>query len=370
MIYLDNAATTKVLPSVAEAVHKALTENYANPSAQYRFGLDAELEMARVKDSITAILGEGAVLFTSGATEANNQAIFGLAKTYGRRKKRIVVTAIEHPSVLSACMELKNQGFEVVLVQPENHEITAQAIISAVDDNTCLVSAMLVNNETGLILPIKEAFSAIKRKFPDCITHTDCVQGFLKLPILYKTLNADAISISGHKVHAPKGVGALWVKKGVRIAPIIHGGGQQNALRSGTEPTPLIFGFGEAIKVLSKDVKERFEKVTEINAYARKKLLEIGCTINSNDFASPYILSFSVGVVKSETMLHFLDSQGVCVSAGSACSKGKKSEVLQALNHPADTTLRVSFTASTTQDEIDALVQGVAKGLETLAKIR
>ncbi len=370
MIYLDNAATTVALPSVAKAVAEALTENFANPAAQYRLGLEAELKVGEVKAQICKILGEGEVIFTSGATESNNYAILGLAATYGRRKKRVVTTEVEHPSVLKACLELKNRGFEVEIVKPQNGIISPEAIVSAVNENTCLVTCMLVNNETGYILPIKEAFSQIKRKFPDCITHTDCVQGFLKLPVLFKALCADAVSISGHKVHAPKGIGGLWLKKGVRISPILFGGGQQNGLRSGTEPTPLIFGFGQAVAELSKTVQSRYEKVADINLFARQRLQESGCIINSPQGSSPYVLSFATGCIKSETMLHYLDSLGIMVSAGSACSKGKKSEVLLAFGHSADTTLRASFTAETAKEEIEALAAGVANGIKTLAKIR
>ncbi len=374
MIYLDNAATTKVCKEAAEAALFAMTERFGNPSSLHRLGIDAEELLNFSKQTVAAALGgvSSEIIFTSGATESNNLALFGLSETYGRRKKRIVTTAIEHPSVAEAAKKLSSKGFEVIFVKPdENGEITEDALISAVDENTCLISAMLVNNETGYILPIERAFSRIKKLHPDCMTHCDCVQGFMKLPIKAKTLCADAISLSGHKIHAPKGVGALWIKKGVRIAPTVFGGGQQNGVRSGTEAVPLIYAFAKAVEAQSKSIYERLEYIKGLKTLAVERLCEAGAKINSPESASPYIISASALGLKSETLLHFLESKGIFVSSGSACSRGKKSAVLEAFGYGpevADATIRISLCAENTKEDIISLAEALAEAEKNLIK--
>ena len=377
MIYLDNAATTKVCPEAADAVLYAMTEAFGNPSSLHGLGIEAEKLINFSKEKIASAIGgiPSEIIFTSGATESNNLAIFGLAENYGRRKKKIVTTAVEHPSVLEAMKKLASDGYELTVVEPDsNGEITEDALVGAVDGSTCLISAMLVNNETGYILPVSRAFSRIKKLYPDCMTHCDCVQGFMKLPLSAKALCADAISLSGHKIYAPKGVGALWVKKGVRVAPILRGGGQQNGLRSGTEAVPLIYGFGKAVEALSKTVGTRFEHAEEIRDYAVNRISEIdGAVINSKENASPYILSIALPGIKSETVLHYLEQSGIYVSSGSACSRGKKSSVLAAFRFPAkiaDSTVRISTSFETEKEDIDALVRGLRLANETLVRTK
>lgn len=376
MIYLDNAATTKVLPEVCEAAAHAMLQAFGNPSSLHRVGIEAERLVAYAKKRLLSALGDqsGDIVFTSGATEGNNTAVFGLCQVYGKRKKRVVTTSVEHPSVSEPIQKLKDSGYEVVTVSPdENGEITQDALTRAVDDNTCLISAMLCNNETGYILPIEEAFSKIKRQHPDCMTHCDCVQGFEKLMVSAKKLSADVITLSGHKIYAPKGIGAMYVKKGVRLSPIIFGGGQQKNLRSGTEAVPLIYSFGKAVEILTPTIQDRFEKVTDICNYAKEQLAKIGAIVISKNNASPYILSISVPNIKSETLLHFLEEDEIYVSSGSACSKGKKSSVLKEFKvdeRYLDSVIRLSFSFETKRSDIDRLCEKLSMGIKNLAKIK
>lgn len=376
MIYLDNAATTKVCREAVEGVGYAMTEAFGNPSSLHGLGIYAEKLINFSKEKIATALGAipSEIIFTSGATESNNLAIFGLAENYGRRKKRIVTTAVEHPSVMEPMKKLKDKGFELCIVSPdENGEISEDILVDAVDGNTCMISAMYVNNETGYILPIEKAFSRIKKLYPDCMTHCDCVQGFMKLPIKVKSLCADAISISGHKIYAPKGVGALWIKKGVRVAPIAVGGGQQGGIRSGTEAVPSIYGFGKAVEALTPTISQRLEHAKEIRDYAVSRISEINCAvINSKENSSPYIISVALPGIKSETILHFLEQKEIYVSSGSACSRGNKSGVLEAFNiskTALDSTVRISTSYDTTKEDIDALADELKRAAESLVRI-
>ena len=377
MIYLDNAATTKVCREAVDGVNFAMTEAFGNPSSLHGLGIEAEKLINFSKDKISSALGglSSEIIFTSGATESNNLAILGLAENYGRRKKRVVTTAIEHPSVAEPMKKLKSMGYDLFVVSPdENGEISEDALVDAVDGNTCLISAMYVNNETGYILPIERAFSRIKKLYPDCVTHCDCVQGFMKLPIKAKNLYADAISVSGHKIYAPKGVGALWVKKGVRVAPLIVGGGQQGGIRSGTEAVPAIYGFGKAVEAHMPTLAQRLDHAKELREYLLSKISEIdGATVNSKSDASPYIMSIALSGIRSETILHFLEQREIYVSSGSACSRGKKSEVLEAFNIPKnalDSTIRISTSQDTAKEDIDALVDGLSEASRSLVRAR
>ena len=375
MIYLDNAATTRVCKEAADAAVYAMRDVFGNPSSLHGLGIEAE-KLVKVSAEIisSAIFARpDEIIFTSGATESNNLALFGLAENYGRRRKRVVTTAIEHPSVSEAVKRLGALGYEVVTVTPdENGQITADSLVNAVDGNTCLISAMYVNNETGYVLPIEKAFSRIKQLYPDCMTHCDLVQGFMKLPVKVKNLGADAVSISGHKVFAPKGIGALWIKKVVRVAPTAFGGGQQNGIRPGTKAVPLIYSFAKAVEVLSPTVELRLEKMRALQGFAFDKLKEAGAVINSSSDSSPYIISAALPGIKSETVLHFLEQKGIYVSSGSACSRGKKSSVLKAFGYGdsvADSTIRISMTHETSEEDISALAEALKEAAERLVRI-
>ncbi|MDE6596900.1 MAG: cysteine desulfurase [Oscillospiraceae bacterium] len=376
-IYLDNAATTRPCEPAVSAVFHNMVEDYGNPSSLHKIGLTAEQNVTEARKAVAAALvcDPQCITFTSGATECNNTAIFGAAKNYGKRKKKIVVSAIEHPSVAEPIKYLEEkEGFQIVRIKPSRGgEISAEDFIEAVDENTCLASCMLVNNETGAIQPVRKIFSQIKRDFPECITHCDAVQGFMKMPIKSAEIFADVIVVSGHKVHAVKGVGAMYIRKGVRIAPLLLGGGQEKNLRSGTESVPLIAGFGAAIRALMPTVGVANENAEKISAYLLKKLSKLDyVTVNSTaENSSPYIINFSVEGIRSEIMLHFLESRDIYVSSGSACAKGAHSSVLTAMgvsDKLADSAIRVSICRTTTMGEIDVLVTALQEGWQSLAK--
>ncbi len=370
-VYLDNAATTKPCKEAAEAVMLALTENYGNPSSLHKMGLNAQLAVDSARKSIASALGCEAecIYFTSGATESNNLAIRGAASAHGRRNKKIIISSVEHASVSETMDSLENQGYEIVRISPENGVFNEADFVRAADENTCLISMMLVNNETGHILPVSRVFSAIKRRFPHIITHCDCVQGFMKLPVKASSLGADLISLSGHKIHAAKGVGALYIKKGIRINPIISGGKQEKGIRSGTESVPLIAGFGAAVEKLTPTITQRYERASELKGFLLEKLSGIEeVSVNSPTEGSPYIINISMQR-RSEIMLHYLEQHSIYVSSGSACSKGAQSGVLAqfGLNQKdSDSALRVSIGCQTTEAELEFFVEKLKEGIENI----
>ena len=370
--YLDNSATTVVSPSAAQKAFKVMTEIYGNPSSLHTKGIEAEKELEQARKTLAERLGaqHEEIFFTSGGTEANNLAIFGAAEAKKRSGKRIVVSSAEHSSVLEAAKHLEQNGWDVVYITPcADGTISPGDVAEQVDKNTTLVSVMYVNNETGAINPVDEIFELARLKNPDIICHTDAVQAFGKLEIKAKKLGADLISVSGHKVFAPKGVGAIYIKRGVRLVSRQFGGEQEKKVRPGTEPLPLIAAFGEACAEF--DIKENYRFVKELNNYAVQRLSEIdGVLFNSPENALPYVLNITAGRVRSETMLHFLEEREVYVSSGSACAKGKPSHVLSAMGidkKRADSALRISFSKHNTKEDIDALCEGIREGLEVLA---
>ena len=371
--YLDNSATTRVSQLATEKALQIMTECYGNPSSLHTKGMQAEQELINARkiiaDSIKA--KENEIYFTSGGTEANNTAIFGTAKAKARLGKKIVTTAIEHSSVLEACEALQKQGYEVVYLTPnENGIVTAEALENAVDSDTILVSVMAVNNETGAVMPIEHISKIIKNKKSNALFHTDMVQAYGKIHIKASKIDADLISLSAHKVHAPKGVGALYVKSGVRISPLHFGGEQEKKLRPGTEALPLIGAFGSAVSEF--DIDKNMQYVKELNEYAKERLLSLdGVYLNSPENALPYVLNLSVLGIRSETMLHHLEASDIFVSSGSACAKGKKSHVLKALGlseKRADSAIRISFSKLNTKEDIDALYEAVKIGTKTLVR--
>lgn len=372
-IYLDNSATTRVSKAAAEKALYMMTECYGNPSSLHSKGFAAEREMTAAREILAQRLSAqpNEVYFTSGGTESDNIAILGATHAKKRAGNRIVTTAIEHPAVLATMAALEKEGFEVVYVEPDaDGNIPAAKFEPVIDAKTILVSVMTVNNETGAVLPLKEIAGIIKRKKAPALFHTDAVQAFCKLPLSMKKLGVDLISVSGHKVHAPKGVGALAVRSGVRILPHAFGGGQEKNLRPGTEGVPQICAFGAAVREMpAESDAERTVRAVQTHLIERLRAMP-EVTLNSPENAMPYIVNLSAGRVRAETMLHFLAQRGIYVSSGSACGKAKPSHVLTAMGLPRErieSSLRVSLSAENTTEEIDAFADALALGLQTLS---
>ncbi|MBQ5348033.1 MAG: cysteine desulfurase [Ruminococcus sp.] len=371
--YLDNSATTKVSETAAKKVYEMMTENYGNPSSLHTRGIKAEDELISARSSIAKALGvtSAEIYFTSGGTEANNLAVFGTVNRLKKRGNKIVTTAFEHSSVYESVKHLEENGFQTVYVKPdENGHFSIEDFENAIDKNTILVSVMAVNNELGTILPIERLKKIIEKKQSPALLHCDCVQAFGKIPLKLSKIGVDLASVSGHKVHAPKGTGALFVRKNLHIKPLLFGGEQEKKLRPGTEALPLITGFSQAVKEF--DIIKNYNYINELNAYAKERLLELDdIVINSPEDALPYIINFSALGIRSETMLHFLAQKEIYVSSGSACAKGKPSHVLSAAGlsrERADSALRVSFCELNTKEDIDALISALKEGINTLAR--
>ena len=371
--YLDNSATTQVSNTAAQKALDIMCNIYGNPSSLHTMGIEAEKELETARSIIAKTIGCECdeLFFTSGGTEANNTAILGTVKALKRRGNKIVTSAIEHSSIMESMAYLENEGFQVTYLPPdENGVIPMDKIKEAVDDKTILVSVMMANNEVGSINDIAKIRKIVTAKKSPALIHTDAVQAFGKLNIKVKKLDVDLMTISSHKIHGPKGVGALYIKKGKRILPIHFGGEQEKKIRPGTEALPLIGAFGVAVSEL--EIDKNYQLVQELNDYAKAKLSSIdSVTLNSKDNALPYILNISVKGIRSETMLHHLAQNNVYVSSGSACAKGKPSHVLSAMGvsrDSADSALRISFSKLNTKDDIDALVEHIIEGIENLAK--
>ena len=375
MIYLDNSATTKPCPEAVEAMTKALTEDWGNPSALYGFGIDAARQLRQARHTVAAALGAepDRVFFTSGGTEADNWAIFGTAKRLGKRGKHIVTTAIEHHAILNSMKELEGQGFEVTYLQPDSQgQISAEDLKAALRKDTILVSIMMVNNEVGSVMPISQMAKLTHRLCPDAIFHTDAVQGFLKVSFQAKSLGADLISVSSHKIHGPKGAGALYISPRLRSFPaLLLGGGQEGGYRSGTEGTPAIFGFAAACAVVSGTFREDSQREHAlIGEFAEKFAALEGVTVNGCHEA-PHVLSLSVPGVPVQNTINILQDHGICVSAGSACAKGHRSHVLSAMALPPETidsAFRVSICRDTTREELETLCRVLRE--EVLPRVR
>ena len=375
-IYLDNSATTRVSGAAAKKALEIMTEAYGNPSSLHSKGLQAQHELDAARKIIAQAMGAQPeeICFTSGGTEGNNTAVFGAAHALKRRGNRIVTTAIEHSSVMEAMQQLEKEGFEVVYLTPDSSgRVSAKDIKDAVTKDTILVSIMAVNNEIGSIQPLETVYRAIAAAGAPALFHVDAVQAFMKMPLLPKKFGIDLMTVSGHKINAPKGCGALYIRKGARILPLHFGGLQEKKIRPGTEPSPAVCAMGAAVEE-HKDIKGQTEYIRGLNTYCREKLAEIdGVVINSDENCLPYIINFSLPGLRSETVLHFLAERNIFVSSGSACAKGHKSHVLTALGLPADLTdsaIRISFSSENTKNDIDILINSLKIGISTLARKR
>ena len=373
-VYLDNSSTTKPCETSIEFTVDALKNYWGNPSSLHLLGIEAEEKLTDTRKAVSSVLRvrPDEIFFTGSGTEANNTAIFGAAYRGAKRSKRIVTTQIEHSSVLQSVKRLEAEGFEVIKLKPdESGKIREEDIKAAITPDTILVSIMLVNNETGAIQNIKTAAETIKKTSSIALLHCDAVQAFGKMPVLPQKLGVDLLTASAHKIHGPKGVGILYIKKGIHINPLILGGGQEVGMRSGTEAVPLIYGMCGAIKSLpNTETQLAFQK--ELWDYAKQKLLSTGLIkINSPDDCLPYIINISVLGYRSETLLHFLESEGIYVSSGSACSKGEGSYVLtaQGLDRKrVDSALRISFSRYSKKQDVDRLCEALIRASERLRK--
>ena len=371
--YFDNSATTRVYPETAELMCRIMTEDYGNPSSLHKYGVTAEHYIRDAAEQAAKSLHclPEEILFTSGGTEANNQALIGTALAKNRIGKHIISTNIEHPSIGATLDFLEKQGFEVtrLAVNPDGI-VTPEQVVEAIRPDTILVSVMMVNNEIGSVLPIGEIAKAVHKKDPKIYMHTDAIQAYGKLPINVSSMGVNLLSVSGHKLHGPKGSGFLYVKKGLLLRPIIYGGGQQRNMRSGTENVPAIAGLGDAIKRCFADFDDRVARISAL----REKLIT-GLTalpeVLDHSKGAPHIASFSFVGIRAEVMLHSLEAEGIYVSAGSACSSNKKREssVLSAIDLPAaerESTLRFSLSEENTEEEVQYAIDTVAKLLPIL----
>lgn len=383
MIYLDNSSTTKQDPRVTEIMVGCMEEDFGNPSSLHRLGLDAEKIIKRSRRQVeeALALGGGRIAFASGGTEADNTAIFGAAKAMKRRGRRIVTTAVEHPAVMECMGQLEREGFEVLRIGVDrNCRLDMDSFEDALNEDTILVSAMHVNNEIGSIMPIDDISEMIRRKSPQALLHCDAVQSFCKLPLPRK---ADMISLSGHKIHGPKGSGALFLGKKANITQFFFGGGQEKGLRSGTENVPAIAGFGLAAEIMSRKQEEAWEQVTKLRELLldglRTEIEEV--VLNSPEEVGtepaqsiPYILSLSFPGTRGEVILHTLEQDGIYVSTGSACSSNKraKSHVLTAMGcseKEIEGTLRFSFCADNKIEEIEMVVEKTAEAVKNFRRL-
>ena len=375
MIYLDNSATTKPCKEAVEAMTKALTEDWANPSALYGFGIDAAHQLRSARTDVAKAMGAepDRVFFTSGGTEADNWAIFGTVKRLGKRGKHIITTAIEHHAVLNCMKDLELQGYEVTYLQPDPlGNITLDSLKAALRKDTILVSIMMVNNEVGSVMPIEKMAKLTHKLCPDAIFHTDAVQGFLKVPFAAKSLGADLITVSSHKVHGPKGAGALYISPRLKSFPsLLLGGGQESNMRSGTEATPAIFGFAAAAKAGAATFRDDITHEKALLCSLVEKLETLDAVKINGAHDAPHILSLSIPGVPTQNSINILQDAGICVSAGSACAKGHRSHTLTAMNlkpEVMDGSFRVSLCRDTTAEELDKLAEVIEK--EILPRVR
>ncbi len=366
-IYLDYAATTPVCPSAAQAAYEVLTGNFGNPSSGYEMGRQAAAAVKLWRADVAAALGctPGELFFTSCGTEGDNWALRAAARAMRRRGDHIITTAVEHAAVLQTARFLEDEGFRVTYLQPDKTgHVTVEDFKKALEKNTIAVSMMLVNNETGALFPVAQCAKAAKALNRDILFHTDAVQGFCHVPFTPKSLGVDLLTISGHKIGAPKGVGALYIKKDIqgKIKPLLFGGGQEDGRRPGTEPTAQLAAFAAACRAAKG---ADMESVRQIKQYALSRLQEqVNGLVVVSEGDAPHICAVSLPGYPSQMVMNDLDARGICISNGSACHKGKPSHVFAALGLPGDVlkgVLRLSFAPATTREEIDALCDALAQ---------
>lgn len=381
-VYLDNSATTRVFPEVAELMTQIMCQDYGNPSSMHRKGLNAEYHIRDAKQILANILkvNENTIYFTSGGTESDNLALIGCAMAGRRRGNHLITTKIEHPAILRTMQYLESQGFMVTYLSVDEYgRISLDELKQAIRPETLLVSIMHTNNEIGAVEPIEEAGALIKQMNPSTLFHVDAVQGFGKFKILPKKMNIDLLSVSGHKIHGPKGVGFLYIGEKARPLPIIYGGGQQKNMRSGTENVPGIAGMAKAAELMYNHLEDDRERLYDLKDYFVKEISKMeGIRINGvpdGDVrkSAPHVVSVSVAGIRSEVVLHALEDKGIYVSAGSACASNKPqtSDTLMAIKLPKelwDSTVRFSFSVYTTKEELDYTIEKMNELIPMLRK--
>ena len=385
MIYLDNSATTEISAAAKEKMIGAI-DVYGNPSSRHGMGIEARRLIDLAREQVGAALGlqrpsAENLIFTSSGSEANNTAILGcLYSKEKRRYNKVITTDSEHPSVENVMRKIEKDGYTVVRLSTRGGVIDENELSAALDDSVALVSFMLVNNETGAVYDLKKLFATVKRRCPDAVTHCDAVQGFMKIPFTAKNLGADMISISAHKIHGPKGVGALYISPEIikmkKIVPYIIGGGQEGGYRSGTENIVGIVGFGAAATEARGGFAENCGKILALRTLCEELAVSAGARPNlPKGTRAPHVLSLTLPSIKSETMLNYLSAKGFCVSAGSACSSHSK-HISSALvgfglsETEADSTIRVSFSEYNTEDEIRGFCAALSEGIASLVRIK
>lgn len=372
-VYLDNAATTRVCPEAADIAYKTMLETYGNPSSTHTKGREAKAVLDNARKQLAAALdcAPGEVYFTSCGSEGDNWAIINGAESMRRKGLHIISSEVEHDAVRKSMDELKRRGFEVTMLKPESDgSISPEAVAAALRPDTVLVSLMMVNNETGAVTDIAAVAKALKKAKSIALLHTDAVQGFMKVPFSAKRLGADMITVSGHKIHAPKGIGALYIKTGVKIKPYIIGGAQESGLRAGTEAVPQIAAFGKACEIAKASMNDATERMAQLRQYAAGRIVAEMPEAVIIGGGAPHILSVSLPGWRSEVLMNFLEARSVFVSRSSACKKGGRSHVLEAMGLPAeviDGAVRISLSRYTTKDELDELCSALKDAHDTLA---
>lgn len=372
-VYLDNAATTRVCPEAADIAYKTMLETYGNPSSTHTKGREAKAVLDNARKQLAAALdcSPSEVYFTSCGSEGDNWAIINGAESMRRKGLHIISSEVEHDAVRKSMDELKRRGFEVTMLKPESDgSISPEAVIAALRPDTVLVSLMMVNNETGAVTDIAAVAKALKKAKSIALLHTDAVQGFMKVPFSAKRLGADMITVSGHKIHAPKGIGALYIKTGVKIKPYIIGGAQESGLRAGTEAMPQIAAFGKACELAKASMADATERMARLRQYAAERIVAEMPEAIIIGGGAPHILSVSLPGWRSEVLMNYLEAKGVFVSRSSACKKGGRSHVLEAMGLPAeviDGAVRISLSRYTTKDELDELCSALKDAHDNLA---
>lgn len=387
LIYLDNSATTKISPE-ALSVYREISENcFGNPSSLHKMGSEAEKIIRGAKEIlINSLCAKGyRVVFSSSGSEANNLAIIGraLSKERYRKGAKIITTDGEHASVNAPLDALKAQGFKIVKISTRGGEIDMDRLREEMTSDVILVTMMMVNNETGALYDLKKVSEIMKRQSPEALLHIDATQSFMKVPFSVKSVGADMVTISSHKIHGPKGVGALLISESILtkkgLSPIIFGGGQEYGLRSGTENVPGIAAFGKAVEIASISLNENEKKLRALRDYLIERLKSDGAlseiSITEPKVCAPHIINITLPKIKSETMLHYLSSENIFVSSGSACSSNSqhKTSALVAFGRSeseADTSVRISFSHDNEKEDVDALCKALAQGLQRLSRMR